>query len=307
LINEKTWLPVNKSLIFFKISFSYFIFSAVTVVAGLLKLSDLRISFPFQITIDLIFIILLMHAVGGVNSSFGLLLIIIIVIGSLVSDGRLALYYAAVATIGILIEHCIQILLLDSATASYTEPVLLSISCFATAWLAHSLGHRKVNMEHIASARSVDLQNMTQINALISNEIQDGVIVVDDQLRIRHLNMQASQLLSIPVIETGHVLSLVQLPELMSLYLEWPQQLEGQYNLNVNGLSLKIRFIPIKPFIDEQAQTTMMGSVIFIQDWSQYQSKSQQAKLAALGRLTANIAHEIRNPLSAISHANQLL
>lgn len=47
--------------------------------------------------------------------------------------------------------------------------------------------------------------------------------------------------------------------------------------------------------------------MIFIQDWSQIQSAAQQAKLAALGRLTANIAHEIRNPLSAISHANQLL
>ena len=50
-----------------------------------------------------------------------------------------------------------------------------------------------------------------------------------------------------------------------------------------------------------------LGAVILIQEWSQLQSKAQQAKLAALGRLTANIAHEVRNPLSAISHANQLL
>jgi two-component system, NtrC family, sensor histidine kinase PilS len=307
LIDEKQWLSLDRSLLFFKIAFSYFIFSTVTVVAGMLKLSDLRISFPFQVTIDLVFIILLMHAVGGVKSSFGLLLIIVIVIGSLVSDGRLALYYAAIATIGILVEHTLQILLLMSPTASYTEPVLLSISCFATAWLAHSLGSRKVTMEHIASARGIDLQNMAQINALISNEIQDGVIVIDDQLRIRHLNGQASQLLAIPAIEVGHFVSLLELPTLMSLYNEWEKQLESSYNLNVNGLSLKIRFLPINPLNDQQTDPSIVGAVIFIQDWSQQQSKSQQAKLAALGRLTANIAHEIRNPLSAISHANQLL
>jgi two-component system sensor histidine kinase PilS (NtrC family) len=57
----------------------------------------------------------------------------------------------------------------------------------------------------------------------------------------------------------------------------------------------------------EMNQLRHMGAVVFIQDFSQLQSKAQQAKLAALGRLTANIAHEIRNPLSAISHANQLL
>ncbi len=70
--------------------------------------------------------------------------------------------------------------------------------------------------------------------------------------------------------------------------------------ISTNNRELKLRFMPIN-------ELRGVGAVIFIQDWSQLQTVAQQAKLAALGRLTANIAHEIRNPLSAISHANQLL
>ena len=47
--------------------------------------------------------------------------------------------------------------------------------------------------------------------------------------------------------------------------------------------------------------------LIFIEDATQITQRVQQLKLASLGRLTASIAHEIRNPLGAISHASQLL
>jgi len=76
---------------------------------------------------------------------------------------------------------------------------------------------------------------------------------------------------------------------------------DKNFIVHVNNRELKLRLKPVN------YQNRELGAVIFIQDWSQMQSVAQQAKLAALGRLTANIAHEIRNPLSAISHANQLL
>jgi len=60
------------------------------------------------------------------------------------------------------------------------------------------------------------------------------------------------------------------------------------------------RFVPVGISRD-------VGVVIFLEDFSRIQQQAQQLKLASLGRLTANIAHEIRNPLSAINHATELL
>lgn len=304
LIDQKAWLTLDNELLFFKFSFAYFIFSMLCIFLNFVKTPSLSISIPFQITIDIAFIVLLMHAVGGISSGFGVLLIIIIVIGSFASNGRLALYYAAVATIGLLIEHSVRILLFAYPTTSYTQPVMLSLGCFATAWLAHTLSIRMIESQKMASKRGVDLQNMSQINSLITQEMQDGVIIIDQSLNIKHRNSQANHLLSLPDTQASG-LTLHSLPDIAKLYLQWVNNKdeEPNFNFQLNNHELKVRFMPIHT----NQNTRLSGAVIFIQDWSQLQSKAQQAKLAALGRLTAKIAHEIRNPLSAISHANQLL
>lgn len=304
LIDEREWLTLDNELLFFKFAFSYFIFSIVCIFLNLAKTPPVSFNVPAQITIDIAFNVLFMHAVGGVSSGFGILLIIIIVHGAFASNGRLALYYASVATIGLLIEHSVRFLLLSDPTLSYTQPVMLSLGCFATAWLAHSLGIRMTESQKIASKRGIDLQNMSQINALITQEMQDGVIIIDQSLNIKHRNNQANHLLTLPDMPDA-ALTLHQLPDIAKLYLQWVnnQNEDPNFNFQLNNHELKVRFMPIQT----DQTTRLSGAVIFIQDWSQLQSKAQQAKLAALGRLTAKIAHEIRNPLSAISHANQLL
>lgn len=294
-------LNKDNSPLFLYLSIGYFAFSALVLIVNSCKLVAYSLLQPLQFVVDIIFIIFLMSAAGGIGSGLGLLLIITIVIASLISNGRLALFYAAVATIGLLLEQSYQIARWDLNATSYTQSVMLSVSCFATAWLAYSLVKRMQHSEALASARGIDLENMAQVNALITQEMHDGIIVVDEQFKIRHTNLQAGVLLGIPD-HTDTLMLGTLLPQIETKLSLWiaGDDLQNNSIVAINDHELKFRFMPIN-------HSRNLGSVIFIQDWSQIQSAAQQAKLAALGRLTANIAHEIRNPLSAISHATQLL
>lgn len=292
----------NPSL-FFSLALAYMFYSLTLLAVTPLKLSKITAFHPIYIVIDILFIILMMHAAGGVQSGLGLLLIISIVTASLVSDGRLALFYAAMATIGLLLEQTYQIALSQLSASSYTQPAMLSLSCFATASLAYSLAKRILQSEALASSRGVDLENLAQVNALITQEMQDGVLVVDQELNVRHRNAQAEQLLALQ-FSGGKTLNLRHsAPEIATILNDWAEHGDSDKDLmtRINNKQLNLRIEPLNH------QNRQLGAVIFIQDWSKIQSAAQQAKLAALGRLTANIAHEIRNPLSAISHANQLL
>lgn len=260
-----------------------------------------------QTSLDIVFLVLMMHFLPGNQSGIGLLLIINIIFAGLICDGRFALFYAAIATIGILLENTFQVIHHNLPVHDYSNAVLLSLSCFATAWLAQTLTARMQSSENLATQRGQDIEHLAKTNALITREMPNGVLVIDQHQQLKHYNQQACKLLGLEETMLHAAVQLhTPLEHLMPAVMQLLQTIPANnatadaVKLTINNRDLGIRFHAISENIDN-------GVVIFIEDWSQIQTQAHQVKLAALGRLTANIAHEIRNPLSAISHATQLL
>jgi two-component system sensor histidine kinase PilS (NtrC family) len=123
------------------VTLSYFVFSIISAVATWLEKPKLETSLTIQMFLDVFFIAMLMH-LQPEQFGVGVLLVIAVASAGLISDGRLALFYAAIATIGILLQQAYSTFILHQVNRDFTSAVLLSLSCFATAWLAHSLAKR---------------------------------------------------------------------------------------------------------------------------------------------------------------------
>ena len=261
--------------------------------------------FNGQLTIhvlaDIAALVLLMNASSGIRSGLGVMLLISLAGAALVSRGRLMLFYAAVASIAVLMEQAYWVLVEDHLTANFLQPGLLSIGFFATALITNQLAQRVIMNERVARQRGADLANQLRINQLVIQDVQDGVMVVDMNGLVRLHNPQVSALLGRSAPELDQI---ERYSEDLARHLQHWRSGDGPSMVNVrfseSGKLVRVRFVA----------AGVSGSslaLVFLEDLSKQQEQAQQLKLAALGRLTASIAHEIRNPLSAITHASDLL
>lgn len=282
----------------------YIIFSLLAFAAILPRRPYFTIQLTAQICADIVFLTVLMFASGGIGSGLGLLLLVSLAAVGLISRGKLTLFFAALATIAVLAEQTCQIVFLAGSTAQYAQSGLLSIGFFATGWLAHSLAKRAVAIEAIVAQREIDLANLAQVNQLVIQDMQDGVVVVDERGVIRQINSRAEAILG--PLRRAHREILLQdyAPTLAARLGQWRRDAGGS---GYEPLRTVHTHKPTAARFVQAGVSRNVGVVIFLEDLTRVQQQAQQLKLASLGRLTANIAHEIRNPLSAINHATELL
>ncbi len=255
-----------------------------------------------QVFTDIIVVTILMHASGGIRSGLGMLLVISVASGSLLTAGRTAGVFGAAATIALLAEQLYALFWDTGVSVSFPQAGLLGTTLFATAALAHTLAQRIRESEALAEQRSVDLANMAELTRYIVQQVQVGVLAVDRANRVRLMNASAWGLLGRPP-PTEQEQPLEKLsPALAQALLFWRN---GNWE---EKMPLKLgRNVEVTARFSGIGTGQYAGTVIFLEDLTASARQVQQLKLATVGRLTASIAHEIRNPLGAISHAGQLL
>lgn len=253
---------------------------------------------------DIILISLLAHFSGGLNSSLSILLIINVTSSGTFLRGHNSLLFAALATLAVLIEQTFALLNGTGDVTEYTRAGFLGLVFFATSFLASTLAQQVRKSEQLAKQREADIISLEKLNEDIIQNMRTGIIVVDNHGHIRLANSSAEQLLGNISLQHSPLLKNI-LPALDQHFLQWLEHSDTPQQAIRQGQGLP----DIQPGFralrrhDEQAGDTL----IFLEDATQLNQRFQQIKLASLGRLTASIAHEIRNPLSAINHAAQLL
>ncbi len=251
---------------------------------------------------DILCIILMLHASGGITTGLGILLAISIALGGLTANGRATLLFAALASLAVLSESLYSHLHGDFPHTAYTQAGLLGAVFFALALLTHFLTRRIRESEQLARQRGIDLANLTELNQLVIAQMQTGVLVLDARQRILLSNDAARRLLHRPGPLRGRPLQAVDtaLADEIASWAPAQQSANRRFRPDSGGTELQVRLMSI-------GQQRHQGTLVFLDDAGRLISQAQQMKLASLGRLTASIAHEIRNPLGAISHAAQLL
>jgi two-component system, NtrC family, sensor histidine kinase PilS len=299
-------LVTERPRLFVGACITYFTAAILLVIARRLHWSSLRIVALVNASVDALAIGLILYASGGSASGLGILLVLPVFALTVLADRRDALLIAAAAALAVLVQQVFVGVSGSAPSADYVTAGVFGAVLFLVALATGPVATRLRQSEALVRRQEVDLANMAQLSQYIVQHLRESILVLDEQDRIRLINESAAQILgdqlAVPDALIGEAC-----PRLLYLLESWRKS--GAHGSSV---APEPTFVAADGARIVRAHFAPLASnpgpvLIFLEDTSLIEEKVQQSKLAALGRLSASIAHEIRNPVGAMSHAGQLL
>jgi len=259
-----------------------------------------------QFFADLVALELLLYACGGVRTGLAVLMVTPAVASAMILSRRMAVMHAAAATLATFALELMRQPVSSYIAADFTATGVLGSILFGSTVAANLVAQRARASEALARQAGTEAEDLSLLNERIVESIGAGVVVVDRNNRIRSTNATARRMLVRSELPKGFSLRALD-PGLDADLEAWRHAGEGvtaePRQLLESGEEVVARFT----LLGRHAHGDSGSVLITLEDAARLREQAQQMKLAALGRLSANIAHEIRNPLAAIVQASQLL
>lgn len=252
---------------------------------------------PASLLSDVLMLTLVVHANGGLEGGLAVLLLVTVAAGNILLRGRKGFFIAALASMAVMFEQFYFSIQTLNSPWKLTESGLLGIAFFMVSLIIQQIAQRLEYSEDIARQQRKAILRLEALNQQIVERMRTGILVFDEHYQILVSNPSANNLFDQPMLGR-------KLPKPL---LERHQRWADNPTLPLDTLKVSEQSPTLSPRFAHLDASQEKLILLFLEDTGRIAQEAQQMNLASLGRLSATLAHEIRNPLSAINHATELL